>query len=182
MELSPTRMSEPEVSLRLAMALLSEGHTENTVEVFIDGAHVQTAGKVHFDLRAFMDSQGWRGRDPTGWKTTYTYPLMAGSIHIHSRRGLGDVNTRLSNGTLFIAHCKKGPLTEGRSQEFALLRGAIGQLMTMEIEPGDAVLAVAVPSSPKFEELVTRWRPAPLIRRAGIKLLTVAQDGLVTGW
>jgi len=181
-ELNRTRMSEPEVSLRLAMALLSEGHTEDTVEVFIDGAHVQTAGTVHFALREFMDAQGWRGRDPAVWKTTYTYPLMSGSIHIHSRQGLGDVSTALNNGSRFIAHCKKGPKNEGRSMEQPLLRGAIGQLMTMDIETTGTVLAVAVPSSPKFEELATLWRQAPLIRRAGIQLLTVAQDGLVTGW
>ena len=44
------------------------------------------------------------------------------------------------------------------------------------------VLAVAVPHSPKFAELAVRWRQAPLVRRFGIRILTVDQSGGVTGF
>jgi hypothetical protein len=39
------------------------------------------------------------------------------------------------------------------------------------------VLAVAVPYSPKFEELARRWRDRPLIKRLGILIFTVGRDG-----
>ncbi len=42
-------------------------------------------------------------------------------------------------------------------------------------------MAVAVPKSDKFESLARRWREAPLIKRFGIQILTVAQDGGVNG-
>jgi hypothetical protein len=54
-------------------------------------------------------------------------------------------------------------------------------LLTVErVEPTD-VLAVVVPASPKFNELTSRWRSAPLIRRLGLHLVTVDRNGGVSG-
>ena len=97
--------------------------------------------------------------------------------------GQGDVVARLSTGRTLRVECKKGPLSRSKSsQEYPLLREAIGQLMTVErVEPTD-ILAVAVPDSPKFNELASRWRNAPLIRRLGLQILTVSRDkGAVSG-
>ncbi len=62
------------------------------------------------------------------------------------------------------------------------MREAIGQLMTIEKVPDQALLAIAVPHTPKFESLATRWRKAPLIEQACIQILTVATDGEVHGF
>ena len=81
------------------------------------------------------------------------------------------------------AECKKGPLTRSASsQEYPLLREALGQLITIgEVSEKD-ILAVAVPYSAKFNELAERWRKAPLISRFGISILTVDQSGSVLGF
>ena len=63
-----------------------------------------------------------------------------------------------------------------------LLREALGQLLTLETVPENAVLAVAVPHGERFIKLAARWREAPLVKRSGIRLLTVAQTGEVAGW
>ena len=34
----------------------------------------------------------------------------------------------------------------------------------------------------RFIKLAARWREAPLVKRSGIRFLTVAQTGEVTGW
>lgn len=54
--------------------------------------------------------------------------------------------------------------------------------MTIESADENTLLAVAVPKSNKFDELADRWREAPLIKKVGIKILTVARDGSVCGF
>jgi hypothetical protein len=44
------------------------------------------------------------------------------------------------------------------------------------------ILAVAVPHSEKFARLATRWREAPLVKKFGIRILTVARNGKVKGF
>ena len=67
------------------------------------------------------------------------------------------------------------------SQEYSLLREALGQLLTIKEVNETDILAVAVPSSPKFEELAARWRSAPLIERFRVRILTVSRNNDVTG-
>jgi len=89
---------------------------------------------------------------------------------------------KLRSGRTLRVECKKGSLERTKSSaEYPLLREAIGQLLTIEQVNDDDMLAVAVPESPKFQELATRWREAPLIKKLGIKILTVGQDGSVDG-
>lgn len=88
----------------------------------------------------------------------------------------------LHDGHTLIVEAKKGPLSRSKSsQEYPLMREAIGQLMTIEKIPKKPLLSIAVPHSPKFAELAERWRRAPLISQAGIKIITVAQSGEVHG-
>jgi hypothetical protein len=61
------------------------------------------------------------------------------------------------------------------------MREALGQLLTISNVNDDDILAIAVPKSPKFDELAARWRRAPLIQRFGIRLLTVDRDNRVEG-
>lgn len=90
--------------------------------------------------------------------------------------------TGVKGGRTLRVECKKGPLTRSRSSvEYRLLREALGQLLTIrEVRPSDS-LAVAVPDSPKFRDLIRLWTDVPLVRRIGIRFLTVSPGGAVSG-
>lgn len=185
------RMAEAEVSLRLAEWLLCNGLAAGPVVIAIDGAQVQTSGKVHFDLRCFLQQRGWNkveaindARDTKLWQGLYGRCTEAGEIQIRiqSKPGCGDVVALLRSGKRLWAECKKGPLGRSTSsEEYRLLREGLGQLLTLDGVGDDDVLAVAVPQSKKFEELTQRWRRAPLVKRLGIRILTVGKDGSVAG-
>jgi hypothetical protein len=179
-----SKMAEAEVSLRLAEWLLRNAIADGVIEIAIDGAQLQTGGVVHFDLSGYLAKCGWNKIDDTApWQCTYQIGQGPGRVRIHSNPGKGDVVARLRSGKTFRAECKKGPLVRSKSsQEYPLLREALGQLLTVEeVREGD-VLAVAVPHSDKFAELADRWRKAPLVRRFGIRILTVSKDGSVDGF
>jgi hypothetical protein len=176
-------MPEAEVSLRLAIHLLSQRKASGIVSVAIDGAQVRVGETIHFAIQDFMATQGWLCGGSDRWQATYRHNEIQGQIEIHSRSGVGDVFATLAAGTVFVAEAKKGPLTRSKSSaEYALLRAALGQILTIESLPKEVTLAVAVPQSQKFSELADRWRKAPLVKRAGILILTVGQDGTVLGW
>jgi len=78
--------------------------------------------------------------------------------------------------------CKKDTLIKSKSsQEYPLLREALGQLLTInECDENDR-LAVAVLNSPKFKELTSKWRNAPLIHKLQLGFLLVSSNGEVDG-
>jgi hypothetical protein len=164
--------------------LIATGKTKSEVTVSIDGAHVKMGDKVHFELVPFLASLGWLTDDiAPRWQATYRSQVHSASIRIHSQSGQGDVVANLHDGTVFFAESKGGPLTRSKSSdEYPILREAMGQLLTLDSVSHNPALAVAVPHSTKFEALATRWRAAPLIVRTGIRILTVAPTGEVTGW
>jgi hypothetical protein len=179
-----SKMAEAEVSVRLASWLIDQGFVEGCVDIAIDGAQVQVKREIHFDLTTFLKGCGWIGDSNSSvWQCGYRRAGGSIQLRVHSNPGKGDVVARLRSGAVFRAECKKGPLSRSRiSQEYPLLREALGQLLTVE-EIGDGdVLAVAVPHGEKFKELAARWRRAPLVRRLGIQILTVASDGSVNGF
>lgn len=177
------RMPEAETSLRLAFFILQK-RLANIVEVAIDGAQVKTLGKVHFQIGEFLVESQCVACEPSngGWSGTYLHTPSGGKIRIHSTAGLGDVVAQLADGRTFRAESKKGTLVPSTSsQEYPLLREALGQLLTISEVGETDVLAVAVPHSTKFAELAERWRNAPLVRRADIKILTVERNNEVHG-
>lgn len=177
-------MPEAEVSLRLAFWLLERGHAGGRVDVALDGAQVRIGDAVHFDLPGFLEEHGWRKLEESdAWQCEYALAVGCGSVRIHSNPGRGDVVARLRSGHTLRVECKKGPLTRSpSSQEYPLIREALGQLLTVQELGESDILAVAVPHSAKFEELATRWRNAPLIKRFGIRILTVERNGNVFGF
>lgn len=172
------------MSLRLAFWLAEGGLVSERVDVAIDGAQVQTRATVHFDLPGFLSNAGWAEEDPSGgWQGTYRRPGLPVVLNIHSSPGKGDVVAKLALGGTLRAECKKGPLSRSRSsQEYPLIREALGQLLTVTEVGEQDVLAVAVPHSDKFAELASRWRKAPLVERFGIRILTVDRTGNVHGF
>jgi hypothetical protein len=176
------KMTEAEVSIRLGLYLLRNGLSAGDVSVAIDGAQVKTGNTVHFDLPAFMAEMGCQLRGDVGWQGRYTVEGSDFDIVVHSSPGRGDVVASLRTGRRLRVESKKGTLTRSTSsQEYPLLREAIGQIMTVEDVEATDVFAVAVPHSPKFADLATRWRTAPLLNRIGIRILTVDRAGLVYG-
>ena len=53
-------MTEPEVSIRLALYYIKNRMTDEIVTVSIDGAHVKTGSTVHFPIQDFLTSVGCR--------------------------------------------------------------------------------------------------------------------------
>ncbi len=179
--LPPDRMTEAEVSLRLALQLLRSGLSAADVEVAIDGAQVQAAGRSIFQIQRFLaDSRCYCAA--TSWQGTYAVEGAAHRLRIHAHPGRGDVVAPLATGRLLRAESKKGPLVRSRSSaEYPLMREAFGQLLTVEEVGPDDHLAIAVPHSEKFAALAGRWRMAPLIQPLGIRILLAHRHGGVDG-
>ena len=177
------RMPEAEVSLRLAFHLIENRLVESDVQVAIDGAQVRTTNTVHFGIAEFLRILSWvKPVTDDVWQGIYSHISHIPKVVIHSKSGCGDVVAKLTDGRTLRVECKKGPLSRSKSsQEYPLLREALGQLLTMESVGDQDVLAVAVPSSPKFEELAKRWRRAPLVSRFNIRILTVGRENEVLG-
>jgi len=177
------KMSETEVTLRLAFYLIERKLTASDVKVAIDGAQVKTSNNIHFTIAAFMRDFGWiKPVIDDRWQGTYVSSRHHPKIFIHSTPGCGDLMAELIDGRTLRVECKKGPLVRSKSsQEYPLLREALGQLLTLERVGEQDLLAVAVPCSPKFNDLAQRWRQAPLVSRFGICILTVGRDNLVRG-
>jgi hypothetical protein len=180
--LSEDKMSEAEVSLRLAFYLIRHDLVNSDVSVSIDGAQIKTLDKYHFPITEFLTQNACSRHEPgTGWSGTYSlsYPHC---IIIHSNPGRGDVVAGMKTGHTLRVESKKGTLQRSRSSsEYPLLREALGQLVTIDSVDDNDILAVAVPKSDKFENLARRWREGPLIKKLGIRILTVARDGSVNG-
>jgi hypothetical protein len=181
--LAEEKMSEAEVSLRLAFYLIGHDLVTDQVSVAIDGAQVRTQELIHFPISEFLRTSGCEQCGRGGpWQGWYTWGGREQRIRIHSSPGEGDVVAKLRSGHTLRVESKKGPLLRSKSsQEYPLTREALGQLLTIDSIGEHDILAVAVPKSPKFQELAAKWRGAPLIRRFGIRLLTVGRDNDVEG-
>jgi hypothetical protein len=173
------KMSEAEVSIRIAFFLIEERITSSDVTVAIDGAQIKTKLAVHFPVMDFLASYGWtKIPNENSWQGTYTNRQWDPcSIKIHSLPGQGDIVATLHSGQTLRVESKKGPLLNSKSsQEYPLIREALGQLLTIEKVDDKDILAVAVPYSDKFEALAKQWREAPLIQKIGIHILTVKRE------
>jgi hypothetical protein len=148
------KMSEAEVSLRLALYLLRNDIVTSNISVAIDGAQIRTKDKFHFPLADFLKDNGLkRCQTGPGWYGSYSLGSTF-SIVIHSNPGQGDVVANVRSGHVLRVEAKKGTLSRSRSSsEYQLLREAFGQLMTIETDIENNLLAVAVPKSNKFDEL-----------------------------
>jgi hypothetical protein len=182
-ELPEYKMPEAEVSLRLAFGLLARNLAVRRIEVAIDGAQVKTGNTVHFPLVEFLEDNGWCPvASPNTWQGAYSHPYHEVGIVIHSSPGKGDVVAYLSNGRTLRVESKKGPLIPSKSsQEYPLIREALGQLLTVEEAECTDILAVAVPSSDKFEALAEQWRSRPLMVHAGVHIATIDRENRIRG-
>lgn len=172
-------MPEAEVSLRLAIFLIENELASSNVSVAIDGAQIRTGNIIHFDIDEFLRVNCIKKiTSNLGWQGTYQLKSYNRFIEVHSRPGQGDVAATLISGDVLRVESKKGPLAKSKSsEEYRLLREALGQLLTIEEHASMDRLAVAIPNSPKFAELAKCWSNAPLIKQLRIDFILVGPDG-----
>ncbi len=177
------KMPEAEVTLRFAITLLENQLVISDVVTAIDGAQVKTGKNIHFAIEEFLIVSGWsKLAEDERWQGTYSKRDVEYNLVIHSSSGEGDLVATLTNGNRLRVESKKGPLVKvPGSKEYPLIREAIGQLMTTEKAGKSDILAVAVPSSPKFNDLAFQWRERPLMKLSGIHIVTVGRDGVLRG-
>ena len=157
-------MQEAEVSLLLALHYIRNGLTKVDVKVSIDGAHVKTGNRIHFDIFGFLEEHRCKKLDTDAerWQGIYQVEhfepkLQISSVPVESKKGKSD---------------KKG-------QEYSLMREAIGQLMTGVEITEDIIPVVAVPYTTKSYELADRWSKLDQIQNVGIKFFLIKDDGSV---
>jgi hypothetical protein len=197
----PDRMTQTEVSLRLALYFADRGRAlpGANIVVALTGHELSRTNSPRFDVRWFLRERGyvtpderrdWRGiyrridrldgprRDSIGLAA----PPRSPSIVLHNRLGEGDVITHLADGRRLIAEVSGGPLVETRNPaDHRLLRGTIGRALTTECAMPSDVICAVVPRSQRMRALIQAWRSAPRLALARLQLLTVDRTGDVAG-
>lgn len=175
-------MKEAEVSLRVALFYIMNDLTDKDVSVSIDGAQIKTGNTVHFDIYSFVNNIGLQkiDGDIEKWQGEYRLGDYKSKLIIHSKPGVGDVQISLSNGKMLYVESKKGQgNSSNKTTAYALMREAIGQLMTCEGYNNNMELAVAVPYSNKSYELALRWSKLKQLQLIDIKFLLVQDDNKI---
>ncbi len=97
-------MTEPEVSLRLAMYYIKNHLTEQDVKVSIDGAHIKTGKVLHFDIESFLRENKFVKMDGDfgRWQGRYYVKGQRAEIILESIPGYGDVQILLHNGEFSV--------------------------------------------------------------------------------
>lgn len=90
--------------------------------------------------------------------------------------GIGDVIIELIDGSKYYIESKNGKKGNKANQEYALMREAIGQVMTADLDDRDIVPVVAVPWTEKSYELANRWIRLPQIKAADIHFMLVKEN------
>lgn len=170
-------MTEPEVSLRIAMKYVQNGEACKDIIVSIDGAHIKTRNTMHFDIIAFMREHGYLKCDDnqTRWQGEYQKLGFATRIIICSKSGIGDVTIALNNGKTLYIESKK--FKSGNGGEYPAMREAIGQLMTGCPDDENTIPIVAIPYNSKSFELSKKWACNERIHNAGIRFMLVFMNG-----
>lgn len=90
-------MTEPEVSLLIALYYIKNRKTNKTVKVSIDGAHIKTKDTIHFDINSFISGHDLikLDSDVDCWQGVYKLDGYDAEIEITSVSGIGDVISSL---------------------------------------------------------------------------------------
>ncbi len=170
-------MTEPEVSLYVAMYYIKSCATCENIIVSIDGAHIKTSNTVHFDIVDFMRKHGYFkcDNDRTRWQGEYQNPNFSQHIIVCSKPGIGDVTFTLNDDKTLYIECKK--FKNGSGGEYPAMREAIGQLMTGCPDSANITPVVAVPYNDKSLDLSRKWSCNKRIRNAGIRFMLVHDNG-----
>ena len=180
-EETPTAvMSEPEVSLRIAMYYIAAEETCQNIVVSIDGAHVRVKNDVYFDVQAFMRQNGYTKCDGAleRWQGEYQCAEGAPHIIISSKSGIGDVTIVRKDGKVLYVESKK--FRHGNGGIYPAIHEAIGQLMTGCPDFEEVIPVAAIPYTEKSMELCKKWSQQERIRQANIHFMLVCCTGEIT--
>lgn len=170
-------MTEPEVSLHIAMNYIRSRATKENVIVSIDGAHIKTKDIVHFDIASFMRNNGYSkvGAESDRWQGEYQNPNFCQHIIVCSKSGIGDVSITLIDGKRLYIESKK--FKSGSSGEYPAMREAIGQLITGCPDDCNVIPIVAVPYNDRSFSLSKKWTNNERIHNTGIRFMLVHSNG-----
>ena len=103
-------MTEPEVSLYIALHFIKHALTDEDIHVSIDGAHIKTGSNVWFDITGFLKEHGCSMLDSPGegWQGEYVVKGYTPHIIITSKPGMGDINIQTMDGKTLLIESKKG--------------------------------------------------------------------------
>ena len=172
---------EAKVSLSIALYYIKNQLTKEDVKVSLDGAHIKTGETIHFDIYGFLHEQLCHkvGGSADSWQGIYEVEGYKPKLIISSTPGIGDVTILSLDGKQIYVESKKGKEKKRSNSEYALMREAIGQLMTGCQLDERLIPVVAVPYSEKSHELAYRWSQYKQIQMVGIKFMLVRADGNV---
>lgn len=170
-------MTEPEVSLYIALYFIKNELTDKNVLVSIDGAHVKTKNSIHFVIEDFYIKNGLKKLDTERdrWQGEFAIEGYDAHIIVTSKSGIGDVVIETKGGNTIIVESKKFTKEKG----YSLMREAIGQLMTGSAFGEKTKPVVAIPYTEKSNELAIKWVSLPQIRNAGISFFLVKDNGTI---
>jgi hypothetical protein len=171
------RMSQTEVSLRLARYLISSKLVSDAVTLTLAGYELTRNHKSRFPIHRYLtEDLGFDASEPIENDCRGTY-IMKGAEHplcIAWDRLDGHLITRLRTGQRFVVFVSAGLIATSRSSaEHKQLRGAIGRAMTWDGADAHDLLAVCVPRSLQYRRLTSSFREAEGVKRGRLIILMV---------
>jgi hypothetical protein len=116
------------------------------------------------------------------WRGSYIEGKSHRSISLHDRTDVPQLVAPLARGGRLLLEASAGPLNPTKSPvEHKLLFGLIGRALCYEdVDAGD-VLAIAVPRSARFRQLIARFRKSPRLEKTALVSYLVARGGDIDG-
>lgn len=159
------KKTEAEVTIGIAKFLISKNLIEGDVTISLDGMHK----KVY-----------------PNWENE----IIDYNIKEKNDSGFGDVvatfNKEFSEKIGFrhlYVECKKGVYLRSKSsEEYKLMREAIGQIATVKNYEANTLYAIAVPKSEKTVKLAEEWIITEGIKKLGLKILLIDKENKVFGF
>ena len=147
-------MTEPEVSLYIALYFIKNELTDKNVHVSIDGAYVKTKNTIHFEIEDFYLKNGFKKLDTEcdKWQGEFAIEGYDAHIIVSSKSGIGDVVIETKDDSTIIVESKKFSKEKG----YSLMREAIGQLMTGSAFGERIKPVVAISYTEKSNELAKK--------------------------
>ena len=202
--LTANKMTQTEVSLRLARFLVVSKLAAGDVTVTLDRHELSKRGAPKFPVERFLLDRNFVRPLRLGEEWTGDYLLAATRgdesaprLILTTEREAADVVTTVRPSSAYftaadplhpppasrlIVHCSPGVLVETRSPaEHKWLRGSIGRAVTYQKACANDILAVAASRSERFRDLATRWRGTDGTLRTGLLILLVDRAGSVDG-
>lgn len=182
--LKSERMSCTETVLRVAQQLIAHGLVSGDISVALGGTEVTRADRASFPVEEFLESFGFKKADAesANWRGSYIEGKSQRSISLHDRSDVPQLVAPLARGGRLLLEASAGRLHPTKSPvEHKLLFGLIGRALCYEdVDSGD-VLAIAVPRSPRFRQLIARFRKSPRLERTALVYYLVARGGDIDG-